>query len=90
MKQRKFPHQLFAPALAPPDISLGLPFNPAMTISSTRKSIWQSGIYTDAPSNANTPLTVKALSKRGIIMASEDRFSSGQATNGKDEHGLLD
>jgi hypothetical protein len=43
MKQRNLPHRLFAPALALPDISLNLPFNPAMTISSTWKSIRQNG-----------------------------------------------
>jgi hypothetical protein len=65
MKQRKLPHWLFDPVLTLPDISLGPPFDPAMTISSTRKSIWESGIYIDAPSNANTSLTVKAEDNNG-------------------------
>jgi hypothetical protein len=65
MKQRKLPHRLFDPVLTLPDISLGLPFDPATTLSSTRKSIWKSGIYIDAPSNANTSLTVKAKDNNG-------------------------
>jgi len=59
MRQQKLPHRLFATAMALPDISLGLPFAPAMTTSSTRKFSQQSEIYTDMPSNANAPFTVK-------------------------------
>jgi hypothetical protein len=59
MRQQKLPHRPFTLALALPEISLGLLFSPAMTISSTRKSSRQSGIYTDMRSNANKPLTVK-------------------------------
>jgi hypothetical protein len=89
MKQRKLPHRLFAPALALPDISLGLPFNPAMTISSTQKSIRQSGIYTDAPSNANTSLTVKAEDNNDERRPLQ--FGPGAKwPKGKDEHGRLD
>jgi hypothetical protein len=53
------PHRSFTLAPALPEISLGLPFSPAMTISSTRKSSRQSGIYNDMRSNENAPLTVK-------------------------------
>jgi hypothetical protein len=60
MKQQKLSHRLFAPALALPDILLGLPFATSMAISSARKSSRQSGIYTDMPSNANALLAVKA------------------------------
>jgi hypothetical protein len=59
MKQRKLPHRLFAPPLAQPDMTLGLPFGPTMTISSAWKPSQQSEIYVDIPSNTNAPLTVK-------------------------------
>jgi hypothetical protein len=59
MKQRKLPHQLFAPATAPPDISISPPLAPAMMIFPIRKSSRQRCIYTYIPSNAETPLTVK-------------------------------
>jgi len=59
MRQQKLPHWSFTLAFALPEISFGLPFSPAMTISSTRKSSRQSGIYTDIRSNASKPLTVK-------------------------------
>jgi hypothetical protein len=59
MRQQKLPHRSFTLAPALPDISLGLPFSPGMTISSTRKSSRQSWIYTDILSNANAPLPVK-------------------------------
>jgi hypothetical protein len=59
MRQQKLPQRSFTLAHALPDISLGLPFSSAMTISSTRKSSRLSRIYTDMRSNENAPLAVK-------------------------------
>ena len=59
MKRQKFPHRSFAPAPTQPDILIGHPFAPAMTISSIRKYSRERYIYAYIPSNAKANLTVK-------------------------------
>jgi hypothetical protein len=86
MRQQKLPHRSFTLASALPEISLGLLFSLAMTISSTRKSSRQSGIYTDLRSNANKPLTVKGEYIRPGVLGGV--FSKGPTHGSNTKHAL--